>query len=321
MPAALLIALSMGRYPVNPLEVLTVLFQAATGSARTLPDKLYIVILNVRLPRILTAAAAGAALSASGAAYQGMFRNPMASPDLLGASAGAAFGAALGIVLSFSQALTVLMSFSFGLIAVLITYLIGMKTSAGRMPVSLILCGILVGTLFSSLVTLIKYTADPFGKLPAITFWLMGSFASVTNSDLLRVLIGTTAGLIPLVLLRWRLNILSFDDEEIYTMGVNAGSLRLTVIICSTLMTAIVVSAAGLIGWVGLVVPHMARMLAGPDYRKMIPASIIVGGAFLLLTDTAARCIGTMEIPIGILTAFIGAPFFIWLMIREQAWK
>ncbi|MBN2627386.1 MAG: iron ABC transporter permease, partial [Spirochaetales bacterium] len=292
------------------------------GKGPSLPRSVYTVVYHVRLPRVIAAFAAGAALSVSGASYQGLFRNPMASPDLLGATAGASFGAALGITLSLGTGGIELLSFLCGLGAVFLTWIIGRKGGDSGRTVMLILGGMLVSTLFTSLITLIKYTADPYGKLPQITYWLMGSLASVTPREGLLLLAVVTAASLPLYLLRWRLNVLAFDDEEARTLGLDVTALRVGVIILATLMTSAVVSSAGQIGWVGLLVPHLARMIWGPGYRSLLPGSLLLGGIFLLLTDTAARCLGPVEIPLGVLTSFAGAPLFLYfLFTAKRGWS
>lgn len=318
----LLMSFSIGKYPVSLKQLFIILKESMFSLQHSLPDVMYSVIFKVRLPRILAAIAAGASLAASGAAYQGMFRNPLVSPDILGASAGAAFGAAVGILLSLGIVGIEIMSFLFGLIAVFLTYLISMKLSKNNgTTLVLILSGILIKTIFTSFITLIKYVADPYSKLPEITFWLMGSLAAINLKDSYIVFVVFVIGIIPLILLRWKLNVLSFEEEEARALGVNVNILKIVVILCSTLMTASVVSVAGLIGWVGLVVPHFARMLVGPNFKKLLPASVLIGGTYLLIVDDLARCIGSLEIPLGVLTSIIGAPFFIYLMINvKKGW-
>lgn len=320
LPIIIFIAsLTIGRYPVSIKELITILSEGLLFKKHALSPAIYSVIFKVRLPRIMTAMVAGTALSLSGASYQGMFKNPLVSPDILGASAGAAFGAAIGILFSFGVIGIQLLSFGFGLLSVFLTYIISLRIGKnGNTNLVLILSGMLVSTLFTSFVTLIKYVADPYSKLPAITFWLMGSLASINTSDFYIVFIALIIGIIPLILLKWKLNVLSFGDDEARALGVNTGKLRLIVILCSTLMTASVVSVAGLIGWVGLIVPHFVRILVGPNFKDLIPASIFIGSAFLLLVDDFARCMSTIEIPLGILTSIIGAPFFIYLMINAK---
>lgn len=310
----ILIAFLAGRYPLNIGEFFIIIFSKITGSAHGLDENFDAIIFNIRLPRILAAIIVGAALSVAGAAYQGIFKNPLVSPDILGASAGAGFGATLAIILSLNSLGVQLFAFAFGLLAVFITYIIGARFVRSNISLILILAGILVGTLFSSFISLFKYIADPYEKLPAITFWLMGGLTRIEMSDIYIVLIPVIIGLVPLFLLRWRLNVMAFGDEEAQSLGVNTKSLRLLTIISATLVTAAVVSISGIIGWVGLLVPHLARFLVGPNYRLLIPASLLIGSIYLLLVDTLARAILPIEIPLGIFTAIIGAPLFIYLL-------
>lgn len=317
------LSLAWGRYYIPIKDVLKVLVSKIfLSSASSVPSEIDTVIFNIRLPRIITAVLIGGALSASGAAYQGMFKNPMVSPDILGASAGASFGAAIGILFSFSSAAIQVNSFLFGLAAVFLSWAIASGISKGSdNTLVLILSGILVGTLFTSFITLTKYVADPQGKLADITFYLMGSLASTNKKDLAIITLPILISMAVLLGVRWKLNVLSFGEEEAKTMGVDTKSLKFIVIISSTLMTASAVSVSGLIGWVGLVVPHFARMLVGPNYKNLLPASIILGGIYLLLVDNLARNLYSLEIPLGILTSLIGAPFFIYLMINlRRGW-
>jgi iron complex transport system permease protein len=278
------------------------------------------VLWQIRLPRILAAMMIGGGLSAAGAAYQGLFRNPMVSPDLLGASAGAGLGAALGILFSLGTVGVQVFSFLGGLAAVALTYSIGKRVGRCQgVTLGLVLSGILVATLFSSTISFIKYAADPYGKLPAITFWLMGGLSSVSSEDVLWILLPTgLLGIVPLLGLRWRLNVMSFGEEEAMAMGVDPAKVRVVVVVCATLLTSAAVSVGGIIGWVGLLVPHLARMAVGPNYRLLLPASLVLGGSYLLLIDDAARCLSRVEIPLGILTAWAGTPFFVYLMLRSK---
>ena len=260
----------------------------------------------------------GAALAAAGAAYQGLFRNPLVSPDILGVSAGAGLGAVLGIFLSLPVIGIQLLAFVVGLGTVGLVLLIA-SSVRGREPVLvLVLAGVVVGALAGSAVSLLKVLADPYDQLPAITFWLLGSLAAVKLEDLATTLPVTVLGLIPLVLLRWRINVLSLGDEEAKALGIEAGRLRIVVVAAATLMTASVVSIAGIIGWVGLIMPHMARMIVGPNFDRLLPAAMILGAAYLLVVDTMARSIAAVETPLGILTAFVGAPVFLWLLARGR---
>jgi iron complex transport system permease protein len=261
----------------------------------------------------------GGGLALAGAAYQGLFNNPMVSPDILGASAGAGFGAALGILCGFNVVAIQGMSFAMGLIAVAMAWSIGSGLCRRGDPVlMLVLVGILVSSVFTALITLTKYLADPMNAMQAITFWLLGSFASISPKDVKISAVPILAGCVPLFLLRWRLNVLCLGEEEARTLGLNTRWLRLIVIVAATLITAASVSVCGMVGWIGLVVPHLARMVVGPNYKVLVPTAALMGACFLLLVDDVARTAAALEIPVGILTALIGAPFFLFLLMRER---
>ena len=274
------------------------------------------MIFDIRLPRILAAMLIGGGLSVSGAAYQGLFRNPLVSPDILGAAAGAGFGAALGIMLSQNVLVTQLLAFGFGLLAVVATYAISQRLRRNDPTLVLVLAGILVGTIFTSLISMLKFLADPLDKLPSITFWLMGSLASATWQDLTLMLAPMLVGGVALYVVRYQLNALSFGEDEAQTLGVETGRVRAVVIAASTLITAAAVSTCGMVGWVGLVVPHLGRALVGPDHRVLIPVSILLGSTFLLAVDDLARIVAPLELPLGVLTALVGAPWFLFLLSR-----
>jgi len=311
-------AMAVGRAMLSPGTVIEVLWQLATGDGDT-PLVSRNIVLNVRLPRVAAAAMIGGALAISGAAYQGLFRNPMVSPDILGASTGASFGAALALLLSLGSLPVRAAAFAGGLAAVFITYTAARSIGRGSSQVLLlVLCGMIVSALFQAFVSTIKYTADPDSKLPEITYWLMGSIAKVTWSDLRLFAIPFILGVVPLLALRWRLNILAFGDEEAESLGINAAALRLVSIVCATLLTASCVAVSGVIGWVGLIMPHVVRFIAGPDNRIVVPLSVILGGAFLIAVDTACRTVISSEIPLGILTSIIGAPLFFLVLLRTQ---
>ena len=255
----------------------------------------------------------------SGTTYQGLFRNPMVSPDILGASTGASFGAALALLFSLGHLPVQAAAFGGGLAAVFVTCAAARSIGRGTNQVLLlVLCGMIVSALFQAFVSAIKYTADPDSKLPEITYWLMGSIAKVTWSDLRLFAIPFVLGVVPLLALRWRFNILAFGDEEAESLGVNAAALRLVSIVCATLLTASCVAISGVIGWVGLIMPHVVRFIAGPDNRIVVPLSVILGGAFLIAVDTACRSLMPSEIPLGILTSIIGAPLFFLILLRTQ---
>lgn len=320
--AVFLISFTIGRYPIALDQLIKAFYLKITGSTTSLKDTTQAVLFAVRLPRIISAVLVGAALSVSGATFQGLFRNPMVSADILGASAGAGFGAAVAILLSFGTVGIQLSSFAFGLGAVALTYTISKVVGRGSSPILvMVLTGMVVQALFTSSISLTKYVADPESKLPEITFWLMGGLSSITMSDIKIAIIPMLAGVIPLMLIRWKLNALSFGDEEAQSLGIDTKKMRALTIVCSTLLTASTVSISGMIGWVGLVIPHLARMIVGPNYKALLPASLLIGGIFMLIVDDLARCLFAEEIPLGILTAMIGAPFFIYLLLKgKKGW-
>jgi iron complex transport system permease protein len=316
------LAFSVGRYPVAPGDTFAVLWSALTGRAHGLPANVEAVVLNIRLPRIAAALLVGASLAGAGSAYQGLFRNPLVSPDILGVSSGAALGAVIGIFLSLDVYAIQACAFAGGLVAVVLVYLIG-SAARGRDPrLALVLAGVVIGALFGAGVSLLKYLADPYNQLPAITFWLLGSLASTNRADILGSAPLVMLGLVPLVLLRWRMNLMSLDDEEARALGVPTGILRLIIVAAATLMTAAVVSISGIIGWVGLVIPHAARFLVGPNFARLLPASMLLGAAYLLAIDTLARSLAAIEIPLGVLTAVVGTPFFLWILAGvRRSWQ
>lgn len=315
--ASFLISFTIGRYGVSVQNVVRILLSRIFPIEQTWTDRMETAVINIRLPRILLACFVGCSLSAAGAAYQGVFQNPMASPDILGASSGAAFGAALAILYGASARMITVSAFISSLVAVTAVFLIAGKAPGSRV-MNLILAGIMLGSLFTAGTSYIKLVADPSNQLPQITYWLMGSLSGVKKQDVLFAAIPMAVGLVPLIALRWRLNILSLGDDEARALGVNADVLRLIVILSSTLVTAASVSISGMIGWVGLVMPHLCRKLVGADYRFLMSASCIAGAAFLLIVDDVSRNLLAVEIPIGILTALIGAPFFIYLIFRKE---
>jgi len=320
--AGLLLAFTVGRYPVGLSDLLHVIAAKLTGRAADVPAAVENVIWQVRGPRVLAAAMVGAALAVAGTAFQGLFRNPLVSPDLLGASSGAALGAVLGIY--FSLGVFVIQSFAFigGLIAVAAVYAIGSAVRARDPVLVLVLTGVVIGSLLGAGVGLVKYLADPYNQLPAMTFWLLGSLAAVNVADLIPLFGPVALGTVVLLSLRWRMNVMSLPDEEARALGIPTGPLRIVIVAAATLVTSASVATAGIIGWVGLVVPHMARSLVGPDFARLIPAAALLGGGFLLVIDTLARTSATIEIPLGILTALVGTPFFIWLLASvSKTWS
>ncbi|MDR2477280.1 MAG: iron ABC transporter permease [Treponema sp.] len=306
----------IGKFSIPPVELLRILFTRLTGGAQDWSPQIHAVIFHVRLPRVCAAVLVGAGLSAAGASYQGLFNNPLVSPDVLGASAGAAFGAALAIIRGASYAGVSLSAFVFGIAAVLAAALVSFRARANP-TLALVLAGIMFSSLFSSATSFLKLIADTTNQLPAITYWLMGSLAGIRERDLLFAAVPVAAGLIVLFLFRWQLNLITMGEDEARSLGVNTRLVRCMVTGGATLITAACVSVSGMIGWVGLVVPHFARMLAGFDNRTLLPASMLLGASYLLMVDNAARTLSTTEIPIGILTAFIGAPFFVYLILNR----
>lgn len=306
-------SLCIGRYAVPLTELGRILFGLPSGGDATMTT----VIRNVRLPRILLAGLIGAALSAAGVCFQSVFQNPMASPDILGASSGAGLGAALGLLCGLSARGVMLSAFVCGIVTIVAVFLIGARAQ-GKQVVNLILAGIMVGSLCNAGISYIKLVADPTNQLPAITYWLMGSLSGAKWSDLQFFAPFIAVGAVPLLLLRWRINILSLGDDEARTMGVSTDRLRWLVICCATLLTAACVAVCGMIGWVGLVVPNLCRRLVGNDVRVLLPSGLLLGASFLLIVDNVSRSLLATEIPIGILTAFIGAPFFLWMLMRKE---
>ena len=316
--AGLLFAFTVGRYPVSLGDLATVLAAKATGHAPQVSQAVQSVILDVRGPRVLAAVLVGSALAVAGTAFQGLFRNPLVSPDILGASSGAALGAVLGIYLSLGVFIVQGFAFVGGLIAVAMVYVIGSMVRSRDPILVLVLTGVVVGSLLGAGVGLVKYLADPYNQLPAMTFWLLGSLAATTVSDLIPLFGPVAIGTAVLIALRWRMNVMSLPEEEARALGVATGPLRIVIVAAATLVTSASVATAGIIGWVGLVVPHLARSLVGPDFARLLPAAAILGGGYLLLIDTLARTAAEVEIPLGILTAVVGTPFFIWLLASVQ---
>lgn len=313
--ALFLLSFVVGRYGVPLGQVVRILLSGVLPLEQTWTDNMAIAVLNVRLPRILLACLVGCGLSAAGTGYQTVFQNPMAAPDILGASSGACFGAALAILTGQGAVMITVFAFLASLLSVALVYLVGNHTRGNRV-VNLLLAGIMVGSLFSACTSYIKLVADPTNQLPQITYWLMGSLSGTRMGTVKFAAVCMAVGLVPLLLLRWRMNLLTLSPDEARAMGVHTDRLRLAVILSSTVLTAAAVSVSGMIGWVGLVIPHLSRRIVGSDCRRLMPMACLFGAAFLLLVDNMARCLTATEIPIGILTAFVGAPFFIYLMVK-----
>lgn len=320
MVVAFFFAMCVGRYDITPVDVVEIIVANCRNALENL-DKIRVnVVMQVRLPRILLSMIIGAGLACSGASYQCLFGNPLVSPDILGVSAGAGFGASLGILLSAGAAAIQAQALFFGLLAVAIVLFIS-KVQKKTELYMLVLSGVIVGALFEALVSLIKYVADPQDKLPAITVWLMGSLASASYQKVIIAAVTIVPCMIVLFVLRWKMNLLSLSEEEAKSLGIRVEQLRLVIIIVSTLMTAVSVSLCGIIGWIGLVIPHIGRFFIGNDHRGLIPACMILGATYLLLIDTIARTLTAAELPLSILTAIIGAPFFAIILRRTMGGK
>lgn len=319
--AGLWVALTVGKYPLTWSEVLVALLQRHTVepfSDHLTSTPVDIVVWQLRVPRMVAGMLVGACLAGAGAAYQSMFRNPLVSPDILGVSAGAGLGAVTGIVLAVPMPLMQLMAFAGGMIAVGIVYVLSTLVRRHDPVLVLVLAGVAVSTFLGAVISLLKIVSDPYTQLASITFWLLGGLNSVGLHDVVRALPFALVGLFPLVLLRWRINLLSLTDDEAMALGLNVRRLRAVLIVAATLMTACVVSFAGIIGWVGLVIPHMARLLVGASFARVLPASLFLGATFLLFTDTLARSASSIELPLGVLTSLVGAPFFLYLLARGR---
>ncbi|MGI6596683.1 MAG: FecCD family ABC transporter permease [bacterium] len=315
--AIILFSLFIGRYPVLPAEAAHVLRCKLMGNDCFLPDTVQAVVWDIRLPRVLLGAMVGGSLAVSGAAFQGLFRNPLVSAGILGVSSGAGFGAALAILLFNTTAPVYLFAFAFGALAVMLSYLVG-RIYRTTPTIMLVLGGVIVSSVFSALISMAKYVADPTNQLPAIVFWLMGSLATARYRDLMIAGIPMLTGIAALLAVRWRINVLSMGDKEAQALGINTTVSKGIVIAGATLATAGAVCVSGIIGWVGLVIPHIARMLVDNDNRVLIPASFSLGAGFLVLVDDLGRVLTGSEIPLGILTALVGGPFFVYLLKKTK---
>ena len=309
----IVLTLCVGKYEVSPLECLSILFNLDRHSSEMTIN----VIWGLRLPRILGAIIVGAALSVSGSAYQGIYRNPLISPDFLGVSSGACIGAAIAILLSLPSYLVSIFAFVGGIIAVIITSLIPTLIK-NRSNIMLILSGIIVSSLMSSILGLLKFIADPESELASIVYWTMGSFSYISLKEILPILLISIPSIIILILLSWWIDVVSIGESEAKSLGANTRLIKTIVIVCATLLTSGSVCLAGTIGWVGLIIPHFSRMLVGSSNKKIIPISALLGAIFMLLVDTLTRTIGIIEMPVSIMTGIIGAPFFIWLLIKRK---
>lgn len=315
---AVIVCIGIGRYHISAIDSLRYLLSPITGLE--IEEQARAVIFNVRLPRILLALLVGMGLGVSGAAFQSLFSNPLATPDTLGVATGASFGAIVTMLFSKNLIMVQVMALIFGLIALAGTVMIS-RMNGKTSIIMIVLGGMVVSSLFSAMVSLVKYVADPEDDLPAITYWLLGSMTRATYAGLLIGAPLIIIGVVIIFLLRWRLNILSLQEEEAQTLGINVKKMRIWVMIAATLTTAASISLCGQVGWVGLLIPHIARMIYGSDNRRIIPAVIGMGATFMLVIDTVARSATASEIPVSILTAIIGAPFFIALLRKTGGVK
>ncbi len=311
------IALCAGRYSIRVTEVVRILASSVFDVTQTWDDKAYGVIFTLRLPRTIGAVLVGAALSLAGAAYQGVFKNPLVSPDLLGVSSGACVGAAIAILLGMNSLGVQTLAFAVGIGAVTLTMLIPRLFRSSSMMM-LVLSGVIVRGMMDSVVGIIKYIADPETQLADITYWTLGSLVKVLSSDLFAIAPVIAVGCLMILLLSWRINILSLGEQEARALGVHVGFVRGVVILCSTLLTASAVCVCGTIGWVGLVIPHLSRITIGQDNTKSIPVSLLMGAIFMVAIDTLARVLTSLELPLSILTGIIGAPFYFMVLAGQR---
>jgi iron complex transport system permease protein len=310
--------LFVGRYPLSLALVVKTLWGQIALVNYDIPDMYQTLVWDIRMPRAILGAMVGGCLAVSGASFQGLFRNPLVSSGILGVSSGAGFGAALAIILFQGNTSAIyIFAFAFALLAVLLSYLIG-RVYNTTPTITLVLGGVVVSSIFSALISFAKYVADPYQQLPAIVFWLMGSLATARYHDILVAGIPMSIGIAGLLAIRWRINVLSMGDREAHSLGVNLAVDKGIVIVCASLATAGAVCVSGIIGWVGLVIPHICRMIVGNDNRVLIPASLSLGACFLVLVDNVGRIITGSEMPLGILTALIGGPFFVWLLKKTK---
>jgi len=318
LAVAAAVAVGLGRFPLTLADIVRLVGAAITGGDHGLPAAADTVFWQIRGPRVLAAAMVGAALAASGVALQSVFRNPLAAPDLLGVSAGAALGAVVGILLGWTLAGTQVAAFAGGLVAVAAVWAVGTRLPLRDRILSLVLAGIAIGSLLGALLALVKMLADPYAQLPTITFWLLGSFASVAPADLAWLAAVGLLGILPLVAVRWQADALTLSDDEVRVLGVSLVALRAALIVGATLATAAAVALTGIIGWVGLIVPHAARMLVGARFSRVLPVAMLLGALLMVVIDTLGRSIAPVEVPPGVLTALVGAPALFLLMVRRR---
>lgn len=316
--AVALVCIGFGRYSISIQDTISVLLSPLTGHVVKATD--YTVIYNIRLPRILLAMFVGMGLSIAGTAFQALFSNPLATPDTLGVASGASFGAVLALLFGLSLVSIQITALIFGIAALMLTYLVS-KIKGQNSVVMIVLGGIVISSLFEALVSFIKYIADPQDKLPAISYWLMGSMSSVTYDSLMLGAPFILVGSIAIFLLRWKLNVVSLSEDEARSLGGRLVLTRILVMVSATLITASAVSMCGQVGWVGLLVPHIAKLLVGDDNRKVVPVAIGFGASFMVIVDTVARSLTASELPLSVLTAIVGAPVFIVLLRRMGEFK
>jgi len=315
-----LLSLGLGRLNIPPATTMRIVCGRFVPLAPDWSATWESVIWDVRFPRLIAGMLVGSGLAMSGASFQGIFRNPLVSPHILGVSAGAGFGAALGLLFSGHIIVVQTSAFLFGVLTVAITYGLSQTYRSSQM-LMLVLSGIIVGGFFSALLSLVKYIADPLNKMPAIVFWLMGSLNNVSNADLAATAPIFFSGMLTIFLVRWRINLMAMGDDDARALGIHATRFRALIIICATIITSGAVCISGVIGWIGLVIPHMGRILVGPDHKLLVPVSALLGAIFLVLVDLCSRNLLATEIPIGILTGLIGAPIFAWLLHKNRsAW-
>lgn len=311
-----IVSLGVGRYFISPVGIVKVLLQGISGKSFGMDKNAVAVVFNIRFPRIASSLLLGAGLAISGQTFQMIFRNPLVSPDVLGTSTAASFGASLALLLGLTSVMVSLNAFFFGVLALVLIYAIASRTRREQ-TLSLILVGMIVSSLFSSATSFVKLIADPNNVLPAITYFLMGSLSGIGVTDLGLIAFPVLVSIAVLLVLSWKINLLSLSEDEARSIGVNTRLIRAIAIICATVITASSVAIAGNIGWVGLIIPHISRMLVSNDARYSFPSSVFFGASFLTLVDCISRAAATVEIPIGILTSFVGAPFFLYLLFRE----
>lgn len=317
LPILAVLSMGMGRVSIAPERVLAILASNVLPIAQDWTPAEQLIVMNVRLPRICAALMVGAALAAAGAAYQNLFRNPIVSPDILGVSAGAGFGASMAVMFNLGALGIQAAAFGTGLLAVLLCFSIGQAINRHSLIV-LVLVGVVIAAFFQAMISVLKIVADPIDVLPVITFWLLGGLNKITPADLPVAACMMGASLAALFALRWQVNVMGVGEEEARNLGVNVAVVRVLLVLSATLMTAAAVSISGIVGWVGLVVPHMARMLVGPSFDRMLPVTMVSGALFVLLVDDFARAASSMELPLGIVTSVIGAPLFILLLLRSR---